>query len=87
MPYVVTTQRSRVPLAVRVHKSMTNTFYRKANGFILVYDITNRDSFKAISSWMDEIGKFLEEGKYCRFLVGAKSDLESSRAVPKEQGQ
>ena len=57
------------------HKSMTNTFYRKANGFILVYDITNLDSFNAISTWMDEIGKFLEKGDYSRILVGAKSDL------------
>ena len=57
------------------HKSMTNTFYRRANGFLLVYDITNLDSFNAISTWMDEIGKFLEKGDYSRILVGAKSDL------------
>ena len=30
------------------HKSMTNTFYRRANGFLLVYDITKLDSFNTI---------------------------------------
>jgi Ras-related protein Rab-2A len=34
-------------------KSITRSYYRGSIGVILVYDITNRDSFNNISKWLD----------------------------------
>ena len=35
-------------------KSITRGYYRSAAGAILVYDITNRDSFNNVSKWLEE---------------------------------
>ena len=41
-------------------KSITRSYYRGSIGVVLVYDITNRDSFNNVSKWLDET--WLEEG-------------------------
>ena len=33
------------------YKSITSTYYRGADGFFLVFDLTNRDSFRAVDIW------------------------------------
>lgn len=34
---------------------MTSAFYSKAQGIVIVFDITNRESFKALPSWIRDI--------------------------------
>jgi len=36
-------------------RSMTSAFYSKAQGIVIVFDITNRESFKALPSWIRDI--------------------------------
>lgn len=36
-------------------KTVTQSYYRMAHGIVLVYDITDRASFKALSAWFKEI--------------------------------
>ncbi|KAJ5075893.1 small rab-related gtpase [Anaeramoeba ignava] len=36
-------------------KTLTNSYYRGANGIILVYNVENRDTFDHLSSWIEEI--------------------------------
>ena len=62
--------------------SITQNFYRNANGVIFVFDITNRESFKNIKIWLNELENC--EGKITRILVGNKVDLEENRDVGKE---
>jgi len=57
-----------------------------SSGCILVYDITNRQSFEDIGKWLSLIKKYLEtndqsKGKMDVVLVGNKKDLEGDRAV------
>lgn len=52
---------------------------------MLVYDVTNRESFENLSKWMDETRSYAND-KISLILVGNKSDLESRRAVTYEQG-
>ena len=35
-----------------------NKFHRGAHGIIIIYDITDNDSFQNIKSWMAEIEKY-----------------------------
>jgi Ras-related protein Rab-1A len=53
---------------------------------MVVYDVTDRDSFKAINNWIQEIEKYAQEG-VIKILVGNKSDLTSERQVSREEGE
>ena len=35
--------------------SLSSNYLKKANGIILAYDITNRESFEALNNWADDI--------------------------------
>ena len=67
-------------------KTITSSYYKGAHGIIVVYDITDRDSFNAVHTWMSEIEKYTQDN-ITRILVGNKSDLENKRAVSFEEGQ
>jgi Ras-related protein Rab-2A len=57
-------------------KSITRSYYRGSIGVILVYDITNRDSFNNISKWLDETKSYAND-KITVMLVANKTDLEA----------
>jgi Ras-related protein Rab-1A len=67
-------------------RTITASYYRGSNGIIIVYDITDRDSFDHVSYWMKEIDR-LATPDVCRILVGNKSDLAEKRVVTTEEGQ
>ena len=39
-------------------KTITSSYYKGAHGIIVTYDITDRDSFSAVHTWMSEIEKY-----------------------------
>jgi Ras-related protein Rab-1A len=53
---------------------------------MIVYDVTDRDSFKAVEMWMGEVDKFAAP-TVSRLLIGNKCDLNNERKVPVEEGQ
>lgn len=55
-------------------------YYRGADGALLVYDITNADSFEAMKKWEAEISANVPE--CCKIIVGSKLDLVGARQVP-----
>ena len=58
---------------------------RPCDGFILMYDITKRDTFELISKWIEDIFEIKE--KDCPFiLIGNKCDLKNIREVSEEEG-
>ena len=69
----------------RYHSLATN-FIKKADGIILMYDITDRDSFKTISKWWKDILDNKEKD-FPVILVGNKIDLEDERQVQREEGE
>ena len=66
--------------------SLSANFIKRADGIILMYDITNRESFDTISKWLDDIIDY-KERDFPIILVGNKCDLENERKVPKEEGE
>lgn len=56
-------------------------YYRGALGAILVYDITEKQSFEAVVRWVNELSMQGEEGIQM-VIVGNKSDLEYKRDLP-----
>uniref|UniRef100_A0A0W0F5N3 Ras-domain-containing protein n=1 Tax=Moniliophthora roreri TaxID=221103 RepID=A0A0W0F5N3_MONRR len=61
-------------------RSVTRSYYRGAAGAILVYDITNRDSFTNLSRWLAD-ARALGSPHLVTVLVGNKSDREEEREV------
>ena len=61
-------------------RTITSSYYRGAQGIIVVYDITSQDSFDSIKIWLAEIDRYASEN-VDKLLVGNKSDLEEKREV------
>ena len=61
------------------YRSLAPMYYRGAHAAVIVYDITNYDSFKGASYWVRELYK--NNSKSIIFLVGNKIDKEESRKV------
>jgi small GTP-binding protein len=68
------------------YKCITPLYYRNATSVFLVYDITDRSTFKAVQDYIQEIRKY-----NCRnpviVLVGNKCDLERRRKISTSEGQ
>jgi len=61
-------------------RSVTRSYYRGAAGTILVYDITSRDSYNHVSSWLND-AKALANPDIAIVLVGNQIDLSAEREV------
>ena len=66
-------------------KSITTNYIKKANGILLVYDITEETSFKKIETWYANLSGD-SNNTLPIVLIGNKSDLEDDRAVSTEEG-
>lgn len=61
-------------------------YYRDSNGAILVYDITDEDSFKKVQNWVKELRRMLgNDIALC--IAGNKTDMEKERHVPVEEAE
>jgi small GTP-binding protein len=72
----------------RFARVLLPTYFRKAKGVILVYDITNQKSFESLSErWMAQLNDHANSEDLAKLLVGNKSDLESNREVSIEKAK
>ena len=59
------------------YRSITNAYYRGAEGILIVFDLTNKESFKNIENWINEITVYT--GKDVLMIcLGNKSDLKKA---------
>ncbi|XP_028311596.1 RAB3D, member RAS oncogene family, b [Gouania willdenowi] len=68
------------------YRTITTAYYRGAMGFLLMYDVTNQDSFSAVQDWATQIKTYSWDNAQV-ILVGNKCDLEDDRLIPTEDGQ
>ena len=67
-------------------KNITASYYKGGNGILVVYDITDRESFENINSWLIEVEKNANKNIF-KLLVGNKCDLESDRKIKYQEGK
>eukprot|EP00744_Colponema_vietnamica_P001790 GILI01002920.1.p1 GENE.GILI01002920.1~~GILI01002920.1.p1 ORF type:complete len:208 (-),score=67.56 GILI01002920.1:257-880(-) len=67
-------------------RTITSSYYRGAHGIIIVYDVTDRESFNNVKQWMHEIDRYACENVN-KLLVGNKSDLTSKKDVTYDEGK
>ena len=67
-------------------KSLAMTYYRKAYGILLLFDVTKRSSFIACKNYLEEVR--INSDKNCViYLIGNKIDLSNERQITKEEGE
>lgn len=65
---------------------MTPMYYRNANAAMLVFDLTQYNTFSAIKNWVTELQQNVEEPMVL-VVIGNKSDLTHQRQVNDEEGR
>ena len=63
-----------------------NYFLFSLAGAVLVYDITDEDSFAKVKTWVRELKKMLGPG-ICLVIAGNKVDMEKKRNVRREMAE
>jgi len=66
------------------YRAITAAYYRGAVGALLVYDITDVNSFNNVKHWLKELRDHTK-ANIVVMLVGNKTDLEKSRAVEQDE--
>jgi len=64
--------------------AIAQIYYRDANAALLVYDITDQNSFVRVQNWVRELKKVLGDDVLL-FLIGNKMDLDRNRAVNEQE--
>ncbi|CAN6279021.1 unnamed protein product, partial [Urochloa humidicola] len=67
-------------------RSITRSYYRGAAGALLVYDITRRETFNHLASWLEDARQHANANMTV-MLIGNKCDLSHRRAVSYEEGE
>ncbi|KAL4377262.1 hypothetical protein GQ457_02G012120 [Hibiscus cannabinus] len=67
-------------------RSITRSYYRGAAGALLVYDITRRETFNHLMSWLNDARQH-GNPNMAVMVIGNKCDLSHRRAVSKEEGE
>ncbi|KAI0271016.1 hypothetical protein BGY98DRAFT_218854 [Russula aff. rugulosa BPL654] len=57
----------------RTFRTITVSYYRGAQGVILVYDVSNRESFEALPRWSEELENYVPP-EVVKIVVGNKLD-------------
>merc|ERR1711931_73835 len=68
------------------YRTITTAYYRGAMGFILMYDVTNEESFNSVQDWCTQIKTYSWDNAQV-VLVGNKCDMEEERVVSTERGK
>ena len=66
-------------------KDLNHKFWKNCSLFILVYDITSRETYEHIESWLEELKTYAKEAEI--IIVANKSDLDENREVLKEEAE
>ena len=61
-------------------RTSTSSYYQRAHGIIVVYDVTDKASFNNVKHWVQAIAIYAADS-VDKLLVGNKCDLSSSRVV------
>ena len=68
------------------YRAISKKFYKDAHGVILVYDVSNRQSYEYLQNWKKEIEENCKENTIV-MLIGNKSDLVEDKKVSEEDGK
>ena len=62
-------------------QNIVKHYYKGANGVLLIYDITKRDTFKNLDFWIKDVEDNSDIDNLFIYLIGNKNDMEDKREV------
>ncbi|XP_030649971.1 ras and EF-hand domain-containing protein homolog [Chanos chanos] len=68
------------------YRSITKQYFRKADGVVIIYDVTMQDSFRSVRPWLTNIHEAVEDAIPI-MLLGNKADKENEREVQAKEGE
>ncbi|NXW95326.1 RB18B protein, partial [Alopecoenas beccarii] len=66
-------------------RTLTHSYYRGAQGVVLVYDVTRKDTFAGLEGWLNELETYIAKSNTVKMLVGNKTD-KPDREVERKEG-
>ena len=57
------------------YRSITNAYYRGAEGILIVFDVTKKESFESIQNWINEVTGYTGKD-VIMVCLGNKNDLK-----------
>ena len=67
-------------------KNIVKHYYKGANGVLLIFDITKRDTFEKLDYWLTDLQENSDNlDNLFIYLIGNKNDLEAERKVSTEE--
>ena len=66
-------------------RNIAKNYFKQANGFLIIYDISCNDSFEKVRFWHEQIELNAPKNIKC-IIAGNKCDLEENREVSKDKG-
>ncbi|XP_055337332.1 ras-related protein Rab-18-B-like isoform X1 [Paramacrobiotus metropolitanus] len=67
-------------------RTLTPSYYRGAQGVILVYDVTSKSSFQKLEMWLGEVDSYANKPGMVKMLVANKIDQRTERVITREDG-
>merc|ERR1711920_371775 len=68
-------------------RTITNAYYRGAMGILMVFDVSDRETFASVRNWMSNIQMYASQDVN-KILVGNKCDIDASkRRVTTAEGE
>ncbi|XP_028846279.1 ras-related protein Rab-39B [Denticeps clupeoides] len=68
-------------------RSITKSYMRNSVGCLLVFDVTQRQTFDRVRSWHQEVLNYVKPNPMLFLLVGHKCDLGVQRQVTESEGK
>ncbi|KAL7717328.1 Ras-likeGTP-binding protein YPT1 [Entamoeba marina] len=87
---IVEMERQRVRLQIcdicckQRTRMMSGSYYKGCDGVVVVYDVTDKQSFESVKGWLKDI-LFYAPRNVCKILVGNKVDLIVNKVVSTEE--
>ena len=67
-------------------RAITKNYYKGSHGIILIYDITNTQSFENVKTWVNQIREEASSNVII-YITGNKVDMEDERKVDRDDGE
>ena len=67
-------------------RAITKNYYKGSHGIILIYDVTNLQTFENVKTWVNQIREEASPNVVI-YIAANKIDMEEERKVPKEDGE
>ena len=67
-------------------RAITKNYYKGSHGIILIYDVTNLQTFENVKNWVNQIREEAST-KVVIYIAANKIDMETERKVTKQEGE